>query len=193
MSRSNAPVYGLMAEVALGGTLLLWLNHPDAVGRALFGAAVSDAVLIVAMVALAVAMFALELRSVHHRGQDRARINRRSSCGPPFWGLAPDTEFCSPGRRTSVVGRPTWSHIGAVSTVSANAGRVGPSLRALAGGDHVPLVPAEQRAGILGPDRSAIGFTRRWRGRCRGWCRSSAGRRGGTTGCRRSRCGRRSP
>jgi hypothetical protein len=65
MSRTTprfvALTQGLIAEVALGGALLVWLGSPNSAGRALFGPVVSKAVLVAAMIALAVAMLALVL------------------------------------------------------------------------------------------------------------------------------------
>jgi apolipoprotein N-acyltransferase len=59
--RYTALWQGVMAEVAMGGTLLVWLGSSVSAGRAPFGPAASIAVLIVAMVGLAAAMLALVL------------------------------------------------------------------------------------------------------------------------------------
>jgi hypothetical protein len=58
---STALLLGLMAEVALAGTLLVWSTSPDASGRAPFGQVAAKAILIVAMAALALAMAALKV------------------------------------------------------------------------------------------------------------------------------------
>lgn len=60
-SRFVVLVQGVIAEVAMGGTLLVWLSHQDAARRALFGSVASKALLIAAMVAHAVALLALPL------------------------------------------------------------------------------------------------------------------------------------
>lgn len=59
--RFTALVYGCMAEVALGGVLLVWLNHPDSAARAAFGAVGSAAALIWGMAMTAAAMAVLVL------------------------------------------------------------------------------------------------------------------------------------
>jgi hypothetical protein len=59
--RFTALVHGSMAEMALAGVLLVWLNHPDSVARAAFGAVGSTAALVSGMVMTAVAMAVLLL------------------------------------------------------------------------------------------------------------------------------------
>jgi hypothetical protein len=59
--RFTALVHGGMAEVALAGVLLVWLNHPDSAARAAFGADGSKAVLVSGMAMTAVAMAVLVL------------------------------------------------------------------------------------------------------------------------------------
>jgi hypothetical protein len=59
--RFTALVQAGMAEVALAGVLLVWLNHPESAARAAFGAVGSEAVLVSGMVMTAVATAVLVL------------------------------------------------------------------------------------------------------------------------------------
>src|ERR1044072_242993 len=65
--RFTALVEGAMAEVALAGVLLVWLNHTDSAAGAVFGTVGSRAVLVSGMAMTAVAMAALVLVGRRHR------------------------------------------------------------------------------------------------------------------------------
>lgn len=59
--RTTALTFGLMAEVAMGGTLLVWSTSPSAAERAVFGPGGSNTAVASAMVLIAVGMLVIML------------------------------------------------------------------------------------------------------------------------------------